>query len=112
MARDTIRESCWNRSAARRACGRRDDSTLSPSEHLETVTMTGRRRMTGSVLIAMLLPAALAGYQNSGNDGPDRISSLIGVWKGQSLCAAKGTACHDETVVYRIARLPAKPGHV
>ncbi len=29
---------------------------------------------------------------------------LIGTWKGNSICQIKNSACHDETVVYRITK--------
>ena len=42
-------------------------------------------------------------------DGPAS-SKLAGTWRGDSLCVEKGTACHDEVAVYRIAAIPGKPG--
>jgi hypothetical protein len=55
------------------------------------------------VLIALLAPAALEG---------DELSRFLGKWRGDSSCVARNTACHDETVVYRLSNLPSKPGHV
>ena len=37
------------------------------------------------------------------------VDPFIGEWHGESVCVAKNTACHDETVVYRITE--AKPGY-
>ena len=37
---------------------------------------------------------------------------LAGTWRGESLCVEKGTACHDEVAVYRIAVIPSKPGYL
>jgi len=37
-------------------------------------------------------------------------SKLAGTWRGDSLCVEKGTACHDEVAVYRIAAIPGKRG--
>src|SRR5438876_11318957 len=37
-------------------------------------------------------------------------SKLAGTWRGDSLCMEKGTACHDEVAVSRIAAIPAKRG--
>ena len=31
-------------------------------------------------------------------------NSIIGVWKGTSICQAKNSPCHDENVVYRISK--------
>jgi hypothetical protein len=51
-----------------------------------------------AVMIAIaMLPAAA-----------DELDRFIGEWRGESTCVAKDTACHDETVVYRIAK---KSGH-
>lgn len=36
---------------------------------------------------------------------------IAGTWRGESACVAIGTACTPETVVYRFASLPAKPGY-
>ena len=35
--------------------------------------------------------------------------SPAGVWRGESLCAAGGSSCHDEKVVYYIEAIPDKP---
>jgi hypothetical protein len=36
---------------------------------------------------------------------------IAGTWRGESTCVAKPTACQDETVVYRSASLPGRPGY-
>ena len=36
---------------------------------------------------------------------------IAGTWRGESSCAVKETACHDETVVYRFLKIPEKPGY-
>lgn len=46
--------------------------------------------------------------QNPASGGEER--ELAGTWRGDSLCVEKGTACHDEVAVYRIAAIPGKPG--
>lgn len=38
----------------------------------------------------------------------DEASRFSGTWRGDSICVAKNTACHDEVVVYRIQKLPAR----
>ena len=35
-------------------------------------------------------------------------SKIAGTWRGDSVCVQKGTACHDEIAVYRIATIPGK----
>jgi hypothetical protein len=34
---------------------------------------------------------------------------IAGTWRGESACEAKGTACRDETVVYRFSPIAGKP---
>jgi hypothetical protein len=36
-------------------------------------------------------------------------SQIAGTWRGNSECALKNSACHDETNVYRFSGLPARP---
>jgi hypothetical protein len=55
------------------------------------------------VLLVLLAPAA---------SGADDLSRFLGKWRGDSSCVARNTACHDETVVYRLSDLPNKPGYV
>jgi hypothetical protein len=65
------------------------------------------------ILIAMLVPAAIAAGQDSARKNPpDDVSRLLGKWQGGSSCLAKNSSCHDETVVYNLAHLPGKPGYV
>jgi hypothetical protein len=42
----------------------------------------------------------------------DEVSRFVGEWHGDSACVARGTACRDEIVVYRVAKLPEKSGYV
>lgn len=39
-------------------------------------------------------------------------SSLVGNWTGESLCVGNRPACHDEKVIYRIAKAPDEAGNV
>ena len=55
-----------------------------------------------AVVIVMLIPLEADG---KGSD------DYLGTWRGESVCAARNTACQDETVVYRLAKIPAKPGY-
>jgi hypothetical protein len=36
--------------------------------------------------------------------------AIAGIWRGQSSCTQKKSACSDETVVYRFSPLQDKPG--
>jgi hypothetical protein len=42
----------------------------------------------------------------------DDESSIVGIWRGDSVCLQKNTACHDENAVYRISAIPGKQGRV
>lgn len=39
---------------------------------------------------------------------PDATTPFVGSWRGEAKCAVKDPACRDESVVYRIAKLPGK----
>ena len=41
----------------------------------------------------------------------DDESKIEGTWRGDSVCIQKGTSCHDEIAVYRIAAIPGRHGH-
>jgi hypothetical protein len=36
--------------------------------------------------------------------------AIAGIWRGQSFCEQKESACREETVVYRFSPLPDRPG--
>lgn len=65
-----------------------------------------RREIALGVLIVALAAAPVARSQ-----ADDEASRFAGTWRGNSVCVAKNTACHDEVVVYRVQKLPA-PDHV
>ena len=37
-------------------------------------------------------------------------SSVVGDWRGNSICVVRESACHDEDSLYHVARLAEKPG--
>lgn len=39
-------------------------------------------------------------------------ATLLGEWKGESLCTVKASACHDETVVYEITAPTGRREHL
>ena len=71
-----------------------------------------RATVLGISLAAALVSGVLAKPQNpalnSSSSGEEQ--KLAGTWRGDSLCVEKGTACHDEVAVYRIAAIAGKPG--
>ncbi len=68
----------------------------------------------GICLAGALVPKVLAIPQNSppNSSSAGEESKLEGTWRGDSLCVEKGTACHDEIAVYRIAAIPGKPAYL
>ena len=68
----------------------------------------------GASLTVSLVLAAVAFPQNppAQGSGGDEESRLPGTWRGDSLSVEKGTSCHDEIAVYRIASIPGKRGYL
>src|SRR5437762_1144970 len=64
-------------------------------------------------IAASLVSVVVAIPQNTSASASitDDESKLGGTWRGESLCVQKGTACHDEVAVYRIAAIPGKRGY-
>ena len=65
-------------------------------------------------LAASLVSAAAPIPQNAAASasGTDDEPRIVGTWRGDSLCVEKGTSCHDEIAVYRIAVIPGKRGYL
>ena len=65
--------------------------------------MTMRTQLTGIAVAALLGRAATAQTPSQQSTG----GTPVGVWHGTSVCLVRPSACNDEIVVYRIARLKA-----
>jgi hypothetical protein len=39
-------------------------------------------------------------------------SSLLGDWRGDSICVVRESACHDEDSLYHVTKIAGKPGWV
>jgi hypothetical protein len=63
-----------------------------------------RNFLAALIMLAMCASALISATQDE--------SKLLGDWRGDSTCAATGTACRDEKVVYHIAKIPGKPSYV
>lgn len=65
-------------------------------------------------LAASLISAIVAIPQNApvNSSAPDDESKIGRTWRGDSVCVEKGTSCHDEIAVYRIAAIPGKRGYL
>src|SRR6266849_5042521 len=75
---------------------------------------TGLRISLGISLAGALVPGVFAIAQNppANNSSAGEERKLPGTWRDDSLCVEKGTACHDEIAVYRIAAIPGKPAYL
>jgi hypothetical protein len=67
--------------------------------------MKRREIALGALIVALGAPPVLR------SQAGDQASRFAGTWRGDSVCIAKNTACHNEVVVYRVQKLPA-PDHV
>ncbi|MGB9178740.1 MAG: hypothetical protein WCB68_05775 [Pyrinomonadaceae bacterium] len=75
-----------------------------------------RQLTVAAVIIVIVILAAsvcAAGYGVQGQlKADDGRSKLVGNWTGESICAGNRPACHDEKVVYRVAKTADKPDMV
>jgi hypothetical protein len=62
--------------------------------------MTPRTTIAIAFAVSLLARGALA-------QSPTVTSTAVGVWRGTSSCLVRPSACNDEVVVYRIARVSA-----
>ena len=59
---------------------------------------------TKTILFSILLYCLTCHQLKAQNILSRQDSSIIGVWKGTSICQIKNSPCHDENVVYRISK--------
>ena len=73
-----------------------------------------RHKQTISRSIVLFLICGAVSIPSSTSAVPitDDGSSLIGNWTGESICVGNRPACHDEQVIYRIAKAPDSSGKV
>jgi hypothetical protein len=55
--------------------------------------------------ISLLMAANVATAQKTN-------ATVLGTWKGESLCTVKPSACHDEVVVYEITTVAGSKDHI
>ena len=70
------------------------------------------RALAAGLMITLLTLTTAAARDTAQGTAQNELSRFEGRWRGNSSCVAKGTACHDETVVYHIVRLTKKSGYV
>jgi hypothetical protein len=74
-----------------------------------------RKQLVNALLIittATLAACLFATTSNAQSKESENGSKLVGDWRGESLCEGNRPACHDEKVVYRIAKPPDESGTV
>jgi hypothetical protein len=54
--------------------------------------------------------AAAQGRARQAQQVPDDASSLVGDWRGDSICVVRDSACRDEDSLYHVTQLAGKPG--
>ena len=54
--------------------------------------------------------AAAQGDARPAQQVPADDSSLLGDWRGESVCVVRDSACRDEDSLYHVTRLAGKPG--
>ena len=60
--------------------------------------------ITKTILYSILLYCLTCHQIKAQTTASKQDSSIIGVWKGTSICQVKNSPCHDENVVYRISK--------
>jgi hypothetical protein len=63
--------------------------------------------LAGSLVFATV---AIAQNTPANASASDDESNTAGTWRGDSVRVEKGTSCHDEIAVYRLAAIPGKRG--
>src|SRR6059058_5515429 len=58
-------------------------------------------------LLALIVASWLAPVVGAQSPSQQSAATPVGVWRGTSVCLVRPSACHDEVVVYRIARTNA-----
>lgn len=56
-----------------------------------------------ALLISMVMPQFAQSQQKSISD-----TTIVGIWKGTSICQIQNSPCHDEIVVYYISKAKGK----
>jgi hypothetical protein len=56
--------------------------------------------------VALSLAAGQVGQKNIASGGEE---SLVGDWRGESVCQVRESACHDEDSLYHVEKVAGKP---
>lgn len=70
------------------------------------------RSATHTSILILVIVLYSAGQSNDSKPTSDTQATIVGVWRGNSICSVKDSACHDEENVYRITANTGRPGWV
>jgi hypothetical protein len=73
---------------------------MKPAKTLLAIVFMGILRIIGAAQVEALQAQPI----------PTDDSSLVGDWRGESVCVVRESACHDEDSLYHVTRLAGKPG--
>jgi hypothetical protein len=71
------------------------------------------RAPLGRLVLALSLGSPSGSFAQVPNQKPAPngvASEVTGTWRGHSVCAVKGSPCHDEVNVYRVSEIVGRPG--
>ena len=79
----------------------------SKTGHVHWLIPSAVRRAITIRLVGLIVASWLAAAVGAQSPSSQSAVTPVGVWRGTSMCLVRPSACHDEIVVYRIARTNA-----
>ena len=67
----------------------------------------GTHALKGILIVGLIVASCVAREVSAQSRSQHSMVTPVGVWRGTSTCLVRPSACHDEVVVYRIARTNA-----
>ena len=68
------------------------------------------RMVSIAAVVALTILVSLRGEAVQSQPASSDASSVVGDWRGNSICVVREIACRDEDSLYHVTRLAAKPG--
>jgi hypothetical protein len=66
----------------------------------------------GSARVSLAIAIAAIGVFGGGFVAAEGRIDVVGVWRGESICASNAGACHNENVIYSIKEIANRPAAV
>jgi hypothetical protein len=66
-------------------------------------------RLVIFVLAAFVVPFTAAQSNSAKSTTSDPGSTIVGDWRGESVCQVRESACHDEDSLYHVSKIADKP---